>query len=518
MASRENKHLVHDDNSTKGEWTRRFKQNPLVFIGTIIVLVIVIVAFVVVPAIVPEAGGRQVDLTFGSYDKIPISYVPGNYFANMQDRIARYYQQYLQGSNVQGIEQMIWRQAFEETVIHTAILQEMKKAGYTAPEVVVDREVAALPDFQENGRFSLARYRRLDKVARLALWRETRESITRDRYVEEVTGLRTPAGEGAFIGDMTRRQRSFSLAVLPLDSYPDEELIKYIASFPDLFRESHLSRITINSSEREARQVLESIKAGTQTFEEAAQTQSQDSYADRGGDMGVRMAYEFTNEVPDSAERETVLNTLSGEYSPVVKVPSGWAFFRAEEALLPAEVNTDETAKLDKIRSYMVSFQRGIIEDWLFEQAKNIQFNGTEKDLPGVQKHEVGPVPLNYGGLSLDFGGKNLFPTLASQSISELVSAESNENFWRAVFFTPLGQASEPLVIGDNVLVIYPREESGAGPDAGGDDEGVEGFYPTWISNNTETSLRSHFLNSKKLDDTFYATYLQYFYQPNPSN
>ncbi|MDR2397631.1 MAG: peptidylprolyl isomerase, partial [Spirochaetaceae bacterium] len=50
------------------EFLRRFKTHPFLFLGTIIVLVIVIVAFVFVPAIVPSAGA-QVDLSFGSYNK-----------------------------------------------------------------------------------------------------------------------------------------------------------------------------------------------------------------------------------------------------------------------------------------------------------------------------------------------------------------------------------------------------------------------------------------------------------------
>jgi hypothetical protein len=358
---------------------------------------------------------------------------------------------------------MIWRQAYEETVIHTAVLQEMQKAGYTAPEDVVDREVAALSEFQENGRFSAARYRRLDKTARLVLWREVQESITKRRYVDDVMGLKIPAGEGAFIRDMASRQRSFGLAVFPLDSYPREEIAAYAASAPDLFRITHLSRITINSSEREARQVLDSVKAGTQTFEEAAQTQSQDSYADRGGDMGTKLAYELTSEVPDTQERETVINTLPGDYSPLVKVPSGWAFYRAEEAVRP--MDTADTANIDKIRTYMTGFERGRMEDWLFEQARllisAVEEQGFDAALEsrGIQKRDFGPLPLNYGGLTMDFQGVNLFPTLSAQSVSELTPAESNENFWRAAFFTPLEKASEPLVIGNNVLVVYPRED-----------------------------------------------------------
>jgi hypothetical protein len=113
----------------------------------------------------------------------------------------------------------------------------------------------------------------------------------------------------------------------------------------------------------------------------------------------------------------------------------------------------------------------------------------------------------------MDFRGENLFPALSAQSVSELGSAESHAGFWRAAFFTPLEKASEPLVIGNNVLVLYPREESNDEESTEGD--GFDTFYPTWISSNAERSLRSHFTGSKKLEDRFFATYLKYFYQPH---
>jgi hypothetical protein len=522
MAPKQKKQLVHEDNPTRGEWIRRFKANPFVFIGTIVILIIVIVAFVVVPAIVPEAARPGAELTFGSYNKVPITYVPGNYFANRQGILARWYQNYLSESNAQSISQMVWQQAFEETVIHIAMLQEMNQAGYEAPEAVVDREVAALPQFQENGRFSVNRWERTDKISRLALWREVQESIAKSHYLEDVMSLRVPSAEGDFIRNMTALERSFGLAVFPLDSYPDEELRSYAASEPDLFRITHLSRITINSSEREAQQVLDSIKDGTKTFEEAAQTQSQDTYADRSGEMGIRMAYELTGDVPDSQERESVLAALPGDYSPVVKVPTGWAFFRAEEAVYPAD--TTDTANLDKIRSYMNRFERGRIEDWLFEQARSFISDVGERDFDtaleewGMPKRDFGPLPLNYGGVTIEYQGINRFTTLSVQSIPELIPAETNENFWRTAFFTPLGSPSEPLVIGNDttgvvsVVVLYPREETTK--DAA-DTEEIAAFYSTWISSNAETSLRSHFLSNEKLENRFFQTYLQYLLLPN---
>jgi hypothetical protein len=514
MPSSGKKQLAREENPNKGEWMRRFKANPFIFIGTIVILIIVIVAFVVVPAIVPEAQRSGVDLTFGYYNKVPISYVSGNYFANMRDAYAQY-AQYMQGYMS---DQDVWRGAFEETVLHFAMLQAVSQAGYTPPTAVVDREVARLPQFQENGRYSNARYQRLPATTRISLWREMQESIATNHYRNDISSLKVASAESEFVRSMTARTRSFGMIAFPLDSYPDEEIAAYAASEPDLFRTIHLSRITINSSEREARQVLDSVRNGNQTFEEAAQTQSQDSYAERGGDMGTQMAYELTSEVPDAAERESVIATANGEYSPLVKVPTGWAFFRTDEE--PRPVDIEDPANLSRIRSYLTSFERGRMEDWLFAQARLLIDAAAEDgfdaavEARGAQKRDFGPLPLNYGGVAITDSaqGTNLFPALSAQSISELVPAESNENFWRAAFFTPLETPSEPLVIGDNVLVLYPREEIIKDE---AETEGIDAFYSTWVSSGAETSLRSHFMHSDKLDDQFFMTYMQYLIQSN---
>jgi hypothetical protein len=225
------------------------------------------------------------------------------------------------------------------------------------------------------------------------------------------------------------------------------------------------------------------------------------------------MVYELASEVPDSAERESVIATEPGGYSPLVKVPSGWAFFRTDEEVRPAD--TEDPANIAKIRSYMRNFERGRMEDWLFAQAR-LLIDAAKEDgfdaaveARGAQKRDFGPLPLNYGGVAITDStqGTNLFPALSAESISELFPAESSENFWRAAFFTPLETPSEPLVVGDNVLVLYPREGTMRDEE---DTEGIISFYATWVSSGAETSLRSHFMNSDKLDDQFFTTYLQY--------
>lgn len=510
MESQRKKKPAPVEYSGTNEFIRRFKANPFVFIGTVVILIIVIVAFVLVPAIVPNTGGMNVDLTFGFYDKVPITYVQGNYLAQVQANYARFMQGSMNESNALSISSQIWRSAFEEAAIRIGILQEMKRAGFVIPSEVVDKAVRALPEFQENGRFSLNRYRQLDKGTQLALWRDVRDSLIAQRYLSGAADLRQSSKEGAFIGDMAALERSFDLAAFPLSSYPAEEIAAFAAENPELFETVHLSKITVTSGEREIRQILTSIEGGSQSFEEAARTHSQDTFAESGGDTGLKMAYEFSTEIPDEGERESVLRLARGAMSPVVKVPTGWAVYRAEEAPVPADRSDPDT--LEKIRSYISSFRRGIMDDWLIDraeafiaQAQDQGFDIAAAEL-GVPVQQFGPVGINYGNFSL-------FKSLpGSDTVPELSGAVSNENFWRVAFSTPLLSPSAPFMLGNNALVLFPREETAR--EAADIESVVSSFTSYWVNSNTEQNIRNSFLQSDKLEDNFWTAYFRYL-QPS---
>ena len=496
MASRDKKLTEKREDSSKSEIMHRLKTHPFLFVGTVLILVIVIVAFVLVPAIVPNSQ-RGKELIFGYYNKIPIKYVPGNYFYQVQSSLIQ--QQNLSQDDPAYISKLgqIWREAFTETAVHIGILDEMKQAGFTAPPDVVDREVAALPFLQENGRFSSAKYRAMDNNSRLNLWRQVQDNVSVERYRADLTNLKISAKETAFIGSMASPRRSFDLAAFPISSYPDSEIVSYAAANPDLFRITRLSRITVNSSEREARQILESVKNGVSTFEETAKTNSQDMYADRGGDMGVMMAYELKYEISDEAEREHVINLARGELSDVIKVFSGWAFFRAEEPSHPADLN--DTAQIGKIRNYIMENSRGLAEDWLISQAEQFTAHAEASSFDdavlaeNITKRSFGPIPVNYGNTAM-------FPSLTSAGVPELANAATNEFFWKLAFSTPINSISKPLVAGDNVIVLLPLEESYAEES---DTGFIEMYYPYWVHEIAEYSNRNKFMASDKLNDHF---------------
>jgi hypothetical protein len=513
----------------QSELLHRFKANPGLVIGTFVVLVIVIVAFVAVPAIAPRGGGGDWDLTFGYYDKVPITYVPGNFFYQYLKMLEDYQQNTGENSAYRNFQ--IWHDAYQAAVVHAAMLQEMKKAGYKAPEKIVDRNVARLSQFQDNGRFSLALYRRIDENERLSIWRQIQDDTAKEHFRSDVTSLLKPSAESKFIAKMAATERSFDMAVFSVDAYPETEYQAYISAHPDLFRSVHLSMITLDTSEREAKKILNSVKSGETTFEDAARSYSKDGYADRGGDMGIRMTHELNFDISDESVREQVIALARNEYSDIIKTSSRisedkditlWSFFRAEENI--QEANASDPAVMEKVRSYVRNYERGRMEDWAIAQADNfialankigfeealsssavvlIDDDGEEiRSMEKIKKRSFGPIPLNYGNV-------DLFTTLERQSVSELSNAGSDENFWKTAFSTPVQTPSRPVVQGSNVLVLFPNEETEA------DEYSVENivniYDSYWSSYASEDALRQHFLHSPKMVDRFYEIYTRSF-------
>jgi hypothetical protein len=308
--------------------------------------------------------------------------------------------------------------------------------------------------------------------------------------------------------------RTFDIVSFQVDAYPDSEYLAYGTEHPDLFRSIHLSRISVASSEKEAQSILASIKDGTSTFEDAARAQSQDGYADRGGDMGIRYIFELEEEITDNQDREKITGLGREELSDVIRIGERWAFFRVEDELKSADF--EDEMVMEKIRSYMRNYQRGRMEDWAIKEARDFIFDVNAADFDsaleslGKSKSSFGPIPINYGNVDL-FNSLESFdiPDLSRQELSDL---SKNENFWKTAFYTQVNTPSEPLVQGGKVIVLLPTEEIES------EETSIEGIASTyssyWLDYMMEQSLQTYFLNSPKMDNRFFDTYFRYFNNP----
>ena len=81
---------VQDKVSASQEIYKKFKQNPGIYIGSVVILVLVVVTFLGGDFL--SGGGfrgNDGDLTFGYYDKAPISHVPGNFFSENLENLEK---------------------------------------------------------------------------------------------------------------------------------------------------------------------------------------------------------------------------------------------------------------------------------------------------------------------------------------------------------------------------------------------------------------------------------------------
>ena len=498
------------------ELKRRFRANPFVFIGTIIVLVIVIIAFVLVPAIVPSAGGLDSGkLTFGYYNGTPVTYTGNNYFAQLRQQYAQYAQYY--GFD----EYTVWERAYHGFVTRTAILDIMKEAGYEPPAEVVNKKTAQLPQFlDENGKFSRSLYNRLDAATRLSLLVEVKNDILLERYRNDLSNARVSTAEKAFIGEMAKVQRAFKVASIAYSFYPDDELAAFAEKNPDLFMSLRLSQITI-PKESDAKKALKAIQDGTSTFEDTARNQSKDEFAGRGGDTGTRLAHELKDFISTPEDFTALRSLAKGTVSEIIQTTDGWSIFRAEEDAKP--VDTGDSSSISKIRTYVTANEKGMIEDYLLAKADQLAadvkakgsadgFEQAAKDA-GFTTADFGPLPVNYGDCTL-------FSTLGSFSGIEAFQGAPNtpktgaafdNNFWQTAYGTVLNETSKPIVLTGRqsyIALIYPKEET---TDTGAQDNSESMFTSTWVENTVSQNVEDTVLASKKFEDDFDVTFQSLF-------
>jgi len=511
MAKKDKKSADQEKESIGEGVYRKFKQNPALYIGSVAILVLVVVTFVGGDLLSGGGfGGGRGDLTFGYYDKAPISWVPGNMFSQYVDRVVHYYRSQGMDANDLRFESQVWRQAYDATVVHTAILRIMNKSRYIVPSRTVDRNVAKLPNFQDNGRFSQALYRQMSDAQRSSLWRQTQDDLIKMAFYNDLFGTVITPSEAEFIADMALTTRSFDVVLFKVDDYPASEYVSFARENAQLFNSIHLSRISINS-EKEAQRILASIKDGTMLFEDAARAQSQDMYADRGGDMGSRLFYELDQDIPDVSAREGIFSLEKGALSDIIKNDSEWSFYRIEEE--KTEADFEDAAVMDTVKSYIRSFRRGLMEDWAFAQAQvfidEAKLSGFDSAAGSrlLDKQSFGPLPINYGGLDL-FTKLESF-TIPGLTSNDLGNIARNENFWKIAYSTELNTPSEPLVQGNNVLVFLPTEEAKAD---GSSVENISSMYSSyWVNSIKEQSLNTYFLTSEKMEDNFWDVYFRVF-------
>ncbi len=501
MRRRKKKETVDIEKTLPAERRRR---HPLIYAGSLVLLVIIVVTFVGAPIVRPDGGGSQ--LIFGTYGGEEIKYVPGKYLARQVDILS----DQLKDSTGQDYEwqaYQVWKGAYDRAVIRTAILQRAKKAGVHVSDNAIDTLLLKTGPYMENGVFNETRYRNTSNAERFNYRQLYREETIHQIYIEDVLHYGFFSSQGAdFIKKMAADERSFYYVLFNYAEYPVSAVTAYAEKNSANFRKMKISRITIKSSLEEAEAVRRKITDGIATFEDQARNYSKDSYAEEGGDMGWREYNSLAADFNSTSDLDAVFALKKGDVSDVYDTEFGWVIVRADEAALDPDLEDPEV--IDSVRSYMERFERGLIEDQLLKnaevfaaQAKNAPFDQAARAY-GVEVLKSSSFPINYGNVFF------LGQIQGDEGTQDLSSSASDAAFLTALFSLDEGEVSDPIVLDKSVGVFQLAERT---PILEEDISYLSDYYPYIVQQYIEQDHNASILSSDEFQDNFTTVFTEQF-------
>lgn len=505
-----------DSNKKVGDAPKSAIKNPLVWGFSFVLLVIIVVAFVVAPIYSPIAANDQ-KIVFGTYDGTEIAYKSGNYFASQYDA-------YKNNSSASGTDNVqaeytALRTAFDNTVMHNAILRTSESLGVSVSDEKVNARVAESAIFQDNGKFSKEKFAKVNALEIRNMQNLARAEMIQERVVQDlINGALVPATESDFIKDMGRQVRSFEYVSFANEDYPDSEVAKYAQESAKLFRSLDISVITVDKK-ADADTYRQQILDKKVTFEDSAKNHSTDLYKGNSGVRGAVAFHELKLDLGNEALAEQVFGLKKGELSEVMTVPGGFSIYRADSDMTQPPLT--DAAGLKQVRSYLTANEKGKIEDYLAAQAKSFvesaRKDGLDKAVKAAGKkiELTNSFPVNYGGINYPTMYGN-FPVMADPSTSDskpLGNASTNEAFFTAAFRLKKDEISDPVVLDSGILVLRLKEEKIQ------DDAGLglfANFAPALARYFVSVDMQAKIVDKAKLVDNFDKTFIAHF-MPAPS-
>lgn len=481
-------------------------QHPFLWVFSVVILLIIVVSFIGAPLL--TGAGRNGSIRFGSWNGTPIEYRGDNYFSRQRDMIADRYQSMFQQSdqNVEWQMFQVWNSAFESTVIHTAILEQARKSGFIISEQAVDKALTNYRGYMENGKFSPEVYNNTPNSEKYSIRNYYRESMIHQQWLGDNLSVKSSAAEKAFLEQMSSPERSFRFVAWDLDQYPADEITKYAMKNSDLFSEGNFSRISMGKDKKAAQAVLAELENGTASFEDLAQNHSTDIYAEKGGEMGYVMRYALQSDIDKQEDLDAVFALSKGDHSKLLETPYGFAIYRSNAPVRESDYTLQETQ--EKIRSYMLVNERGIVEDYFLDKAASFSTRALQNSFTeastglGLTEHVSDFFPINYGNLNF-----MKTPRTADNS-SYLQSISSNERILKTLFSLEEKTPSDPQVIGNSILVFQLQEERQAPEQV---QSIVSDNYDAIVGRIINSDIRRSFLGSDKLENNFMEVFSKYF-------
>ncbi|MGM0431350.1 MAG: peptidylprolyl isomerase [Spirochaetota bacterium] len=480
--------------------------------GLLVVVIIVFVFSPVVGAFVPQEDS----IVFGYYDGQPIEYAYGNYFYQQQRNIASNWDQQGASSGEQDYQRQmyqIWKSAFDNTVIHTAVMQQADRSGLIVTEDAVDAYLLENgPYINEEGNFSNERYQRTSDAEKQEIRESAKQTLKFQTALQDMLTTVASEKEIDFIAGMASEQKQFDYVSFDASLYPRERVLSYGQSNAILFTETDLSMLTLPADDQEANQDLyDQISSGAISFEEAVSEYSTSSNTENGGRIGTLPFHELASFLGSEDSAHQVFSLGEGKVSEVLSTDYGNVMFKVNEAPVPPDFEDDQV--ISSVRSYLESNEPDLVVNYLAsradsfaEQAENDSFESAAQS-GDLEVFSTDSTPLNYGNSQF----MNSFSYTDSEE--ELKTLASDEEALRDLFTLNDQEISGPIAPEDTAKVIVAQcvETSELEPEQ----TNVGLLYPYLFQNLKQQEFQRSILESDKLENNFLQVFFTQVLQQN---
>ena len=501
-------------------------KKTLLYVGSVIILILAAVTFIFIPSSSPF-GRTNSSPVFGKYDGTPIQLTPGSDFAlavkKYTDKAQKIAQE--QGKELSKYHYLqIYSNAFSEAVRSLAFKSEVKKSGYEPSSKLVSRIMLNYFINPQTGKYDTQLYSLTSDADKESMRSGIKDDLSRIQYYEDIFGsedkfgdsklfgLKTSQKEIDFLADMNTEKRSFEMVAFSKSAYPDSEVVSFAKEHEEYFKKFSLSAIT-TEDESIAKKASSQLSNGERTFEDAYSEYSEKYYTDPDSQGKLSVSHSYQYQLKNILENESDINTIEalkkGAVSGVIKTKQGYTIFRKDaDETAPDFANTET---IDVARTYIKTNESSLIEDYFIEKAKQFVSNAKSVGFAEAAANDDDSIKSIFvPEFALNYGNSPILAKVPSDTISELASTSTNEDFLTKAFSLKYGEISEPIALENNVIVLKLSSQT---KDASTEES--KDLIKTSITSFDQNDGANVFFDSPKIENNVYKVYFENYMQDN---
>lgn len=464
-----------------------------------VILLLIAISFVAAPAIEAIVGGSNSnEIVFGSYDGEDISYSQDSY---LYDQYQYYGKQYKGDANTDSNMALyqIWSQAFNSTVVYTAITEMAKSVGIKSTDETINEAIINSGYYNKDGLFNVETYNSTSADQKASIRKEVVRAIPYQTVLNDVQSVLTSKNEAKYVAAMADNTRSFKYVAFDYTTYPKELTAQYALANPQLFNTIDLSIMSF-SSEEDANNALTAVNGGT-SFEDEATSASTDNYAENGGAIGSIPYYAIKSNFKNVDESMKILEASEGSVIGPFETENGWALYKVNSQAVAPDYTSDDT--LNMVRTYIANYDTETMDKYLSEKAE--EFVATIGDDFDAAATDADLTVNEVSSTSENIGASQYMSTFSSSDTNGLLANAANDaDTMKLLFNQEVATATEPIKSGNSYLVAYVASEdseSGMG-------SYIENVYSYYAGTHNQQDLQSSIMSSDKLENNFLSVFI----------